>query len=187
MEKLIIHIDGVQGSGKSYICSKLRNILCIDTDDIMEQTKKNVSKILGSEFPAKINKLTLKLIQQEENKIVQNYIKNNNIVVFVGMTVNIPNPTYKFFIKIDDFETVYKRLLLRELDKIVLNHKKIKTYIKNTNPKEMNIFNVSHQSILFPSTYDSFLQDYKERLQEAKKQKYLCKTEKEIIEFINNL
>ena len=29
----------------------------------------------------------------------------------------------KFFIKIDDFETVYKRLLLRELDKIVLNHK----------------------------------------------------------------
>lgn len=37
MEKLIIHIDGVQGSGKSYICSKLNNILCIDTDDIMKK------------------------------------------------------------------------------------------------------------------------------------------------------
>jgi len=103
------------------------------------------------------------------------------------MTVNIPNPTYKFFIKIDDFETVYKRLLLRELDKIVLNNSKIKTYIKNTNPREMNIFNVSHQSILFPSTYDSFLQDYKERLQEAKEQKYLSRTQKQIIKFINNL
>ena len=35
--KIIIHIDGVQGSGKSYICSKLKNILCVDTDDIMKQ------------------------------------------------------------------------------------------------------------------------------------------------------
>jgi len=69
----------------------------------------------------------------------------------------------------------------------MLNHSKIKTYIKKTNPREMNIFNVSHQSILFPSTYDLFLQDYKERLQEAKKQKYLPKTQKQIIEFINNL
>ena len=101
------------------------------------------------------------------------------------MTVNIPNPTYKFFIKIDDFEKVYKRLLLRELEKIVLNHNKIKTYIKNSNPREMNIFNVSHQSILFPSTYDSFLEDYKERLREARNQKYLPKTQKQIIDFIN--
>jgi len=187
MENLIIHIDGVQGSGKSYICSKLKNILCIDTDDIMEQTKKEVSSILQSAFPSKINKSTLKLIKQVESKIVQNYIKNNTIIVFVGMTVNIPNPTYKFFIKINDFETVYKRLLLRELEKIVTNHKKIKTYIKNTNPKKMNIFNISHQSILFPSTYDSFLEDYKERLADAKKQKYLPKTQDEIIYFINNL
>ncbi len=37
---VIIHVDGVQGSGKSYICSKLKNVVCIDTDDIMEQTKK---------------------------------------------------------------------------------------------------------------------------------------------------
>ena len=35
-KKIIIHIDGVQGSGKSYICSKL-NILCVDTDDIMKR------------------------------------------------------------------------------------------------------------------------------------------------------
>ena len=35
--KIIIHIDGVQGSGKSYICSKLNNILCVDTDDIMKK------------------------------------------------------------------------------------------------------------------------------------------------------
>lgn len=52
--KIIIHIDGVQGSGKSYICSKLKNIICIDTDDIMEQTKKKVCLILQKKnFPQK--------------------------------------------------------------------------------------------------------------------------------------
>ena len=187
MENIVIHIDGVQGSGKSYICSKLKNIVCIDTDNIMEQTKKQVSKILERDFPAKINKTTLKLIQQEELKIVQKYIENNAFIVFVGMTVKIPNPTYKFFIKIDDHETVYKRLLLRELDKIVINHKKIQTYIKNTNPKEMRIASVSKQSIQFAEPFDAFLEDYKERLKDAKKQKFLIKTQEQIIDFINNL
>jgi len=37
MSNKIIHIDGVQGSGKSYICSKIKNILCVDTDDIMKK------------------------------------------------------------------------------------------------------------------------------------------------------
>ena len=35
--KIIVHIDGVQGSGKSYLCSKLKKIKCIDTDDIMKK------------------------------------------------------------------------------------------------------------------------------------------------------
>lgn len=36
MKKIIVHVDGVQGSGKSYICSKIKNVLCVDTDDIMK-------------------------------------------------------------------------------------------------------------------------------------------------------
>jgi len=186
--KIIIHIDGVQGSGKSYICSKLKNIICIDTDDIMEQTKKKVCLILQKKnFPQKINKKTLKIIQQEENKIIQDIIRNNNIIVFAGMTVNIPNPTYKLFIKINNFTSVYKRLMIRELEKIVKNYKNIKKYIKNTKPVDMNVFNISQQSILFPSKYESFIEDYKERLKEAKLHKYIPKTQEEIINFINKL
>ena len=44
---MIIHINGVQGSGKSYICNKLKkkkNIICIDTDDIQLQAYKNIRK-----------------------------------------------------------------------------------------------------------------------------------------------
>ena len=31
----IINITGIQGSGKSYICSKLKDIPCIDTDKVL--------------------------------------------------------------------------------------------------------------------------------------------------------
>ena len=49
---MIIHVNGVQGSGKSYICSKLKNVLCVDTDDIMknaidiiEKSQKTIKKM----------------------------------------------------------------------------------------------------------------------------------------------
>ena len=187
-DKIIIHIDGVQGSGKSYICSKIKNILCVDTDDIMKETKKKIESIQKKDFPKVIDRHTMKLIKQIEKNIVNNYIKNNNIIVFVGMTVKINKPTYKFFIKIDDFTAVYKRLMLRELDKIVTNYIKIKNYInKNNDPNEININNVSSQSIPFPFSYDDFLTEYKERLKQSKKKKYLAKTQEEIIQFIKKL
>ena len=34
----IINITGIQGSGKSYICHKLKQIPCIDTDKVLYNT-----------------------------------------------------------------------------------------------------------------------------------------------------
>jgi len=182
-----VHIDGVQGSGKSYICSKLKNILSVDTDNIMEQVKKEVSLIQKKNFPTIVDKKTLKLVIIMEKKIVKEYIDNNKIIIFAGMTVDIPNPTHKFFIKIDDPNTVYKRLLLRELEKIITNNKNIQNYINITNPSEININNISKQSIPFPVSYNDFLDDYKERLKEAKKHNYKVLTQEKIIETITKM
>jgi adenylate kinase family enzyme len=33
---MIVHIDGVQGSGKSYLCSKIK-VKCVDTDEILDK------------------------------------------------------------------------------------------------------------------------------------------------------
>ena len=52
--KIIVHIDDVQGSGKSYICSQLKNVKCIDAYDIMN--KKKSEFYYKNDFPAKINK-----------------------------------------------------------------------------------------------------------------------------------
>jgi len=184
-DKIIIHVDGVQGSGKSFICSKIKKILCIDTDDIMKKAIKIIedSQNTNKKYPRTINQM-----KKIEKQIVNQYISNNDKIIFVGMNPDIPLPTHKFFIKITDFSAVYKRLLLRELEKIVLNHNKIKKHIiEENNPKEIDIFRIADMSVVFPVSYDEFLEDYKERLKEAKTKKYLAKTQEQIIYAINKI
>ena len=185
--KIIIHIDGVQGSGKSYICSKLKNIVCVDTDDIM---KKAIEIIENSQQTNKKMPKTLHQLLKIKKLLVNNYLKNNNKIAFVGMTVDMTDDilTHKFFIKITDFTSVYKRLLLRELEKISINYKKIKKHInEETNPKKINIQRIAELSLSFPVDYKDFLEDYKERLNDAKLKNYLVKTQEHIISIVNNL
>lgn len=187
--KIIIHIDGVQGSGKSYICSKLKNILCVDTDDIMKKALNIIenSQKTNKKIPKTDNQLE-KIKKQLVDKYLKKYLKNNDKIVFVGMTTDIPQATHKFFIKITDFTSVFKKLLLRELDKIFVNYKKIKNHInKESNPKEINVEKIADLSLIFPINYNAFLEDYKERLNKAKKNKYLPKTQEQIISIVNNL
>jgi hypothetical protein len=176
---IVIHIDGVQGSGKSYVCSKLKDIVCIDTDDIISETTQIIHQ----------NKLPNTIHQRRKiaNKLVQYYIQKHDKIVFVGMTLVIPNPTYKFFIKITDFKHSYKRLLLRELDKIVDNSKKIKKHIHDTNPEDIVVDRIATMSMMFPIRYEYFVDNYKIRLEQAMKDKYVVKTQDQIINSINHL
>jgi len=184
-EKIIIHIDGVQGSGKSFICSKIKNILCVDTDDIM---KKSIKIIEDSQNTNKKYPRTFNQMKKIEKQIVNKYINDNDKIIFVGMTADIPTPTHKFFIKITDYSNVYKRLLLRELEKIVLHHKKIKKHIiEENNPREIDIQRIADMSLVFPVSYDDFLKDYRERLNKAITKKYLPKTQEQIINTINKI
>lgn len=184
---MIIHVDGVQGSGKSYICSKLKNVLCVDTDDIM---KNAIDIIEKSQKTIKKMPRTFKQLQKVKKQIVNKIIKENvnKKIVFVGMTVDVPNPEHKLFIKINDFTTVYKRLLLRELSKIVKHEKEIINHInKEKNPEEIDIQRIADMSLIFPVDYNAFKGDYNERLKETKKIGYIPKTQDEIIDFINKL
>jgi hypothetical protein len=42
-------------------------------------------------------------------------------------------------------------------------------------------------SLVFPVSYNDFLEDYKERLKEATTKKYLAKTQGQIIDIIKNI
>ncbi len=57
---------------------------------------------------------------------------------------------------------------MRELEKIVLHHKKIKKHIiEENNPREIDIQRIADMSLVFPVSYDDFLEDYEERLNRA--------------------
>ncbi len=184
-KKIIIHIDGVQGSGKSYICSKLKNILCIDTDDIRKKALDIIDKTRKTD---KKMPRTFKQLNLIKKRLIKHYIRKNKKIVFVGMTANIPEATHKFFIEITDHTIVYKRLLLRELKKIIINYTKIKKHIKEeNNPFEIDVQRIADMSVQFPVNYDAFLSDYNERLEEAKINKYTLKTQEQIISIINDL
>ena len=183
--KMIIHIDGVQGSGKSYILSKLKNVECVDTDDIMEKVVEIIESSQKTNKKIPRTPAQAKII---EKRLMDEYIDANDKIVFAGMTAIVPSPTHKFFVKIDDFTAVYKRLLLRELDKIITHREKIKRYIdKENDPRRMDLQWVSKLSVKFPVDYKEFLDDYKERLKSAKKKKYTPKTQDQIISIINEL
>jgi cytidylate kinase len=175
----VIHIDGVQGSGKSYVCSKLKNIICIDTDDIISETTQIIHHHKLPNTLSERKKIT--------SKLVQSYIEKHDKIVFVGMTLVIPNPTYKFFIKITDLKYSYKRLLLRELDKIMHHSKEIKKHIHDTDAEDMVVDRIANISMLFPIRYNYFVDNYKLRLQEAIKNNYVVKTQDQIIDIINHL
>lgn len=179
---MIIHISGVAGSGKSYLCPKI-NMLCIDTDDIMKEARELIesSQRTNHKMPR-----TYKQLQLIKKRIVAKHIKENDTIVFVGMTAEIP-ASHKYFIKITDFEAVYKRLQLRELEKIVKNYEKIKGYIKHEDAKEIEVQTFAELSIPFPVSFQEFLKDYKESLAAAKAKKYTPKTQEQILLILNEL
>ena len=186
MMKTLVHIDGVQGSGKTYICSQLKKAECYDTDDIMY---KAFAHIENKKLPH-----TDKTLFKIEKQIVKDIVQKSkvSVIVFVGMTVTIDKPTHKFFIKIPKSELgpVYKRLLSRELDKIYTNYHKMKKTISSEKKPEFlagKLKEVAKLGVDFPVSFTDFSEDYQERVKEATKKKYVLKTQSQIIAFINNL
>lgn len=143
---VVVHVDGVQGAGKSFLCGKLaaRGVLCVDTDSFMH------------------------LPTREARAFVQRTVRENAHVVFAGMTADIPQADLRFFIRLDDpFET-YKRLMLRELAKIVASEAAVRAHIRAAKtPRDLRIGQTAGLSVLFPVGYRDMLQDYRERRRAA--------------------
>ena len=67
---MIIHIDGVQGIGKSYLCSKIK-MKCVDTDKIIDKAYNIIEK---SQKTSKMPK-TMNQIKKVSNNLIKNYIE----------------------------------------------------------------------------------------------------------------
>jgi broad-specificity NMP kinase len=137
----IINITGIQGSGKSYICHKLKHIPCIDTDKVVYNTftkllknnkkfKKYLTlpdKNVAENIPDKASNILFK--QAKKDLIEQIKRINKPLVIVVGITIDIKSHL-KFFIKLNDkeLERTYKRVMMREIDKIKNNYNNINPF-----------------------------------------------------------
>jgi|TARA_B100001964_G_C13974445_1_gene483359 hypothetical protein len=139
---MIIHINGVQGSGKSYICNRLKKnkkVICIDTDDIQLQAYKNIRN--KSSYKKELHDIKgfekqdpFPTLTKEMQKIYKSIIRKhkNKILIISGMAFEVKYYDMGYFIKLDKLPEIYKRTLLRDFDKIFSNKNKIKNIIKTT-------------------------------------------------------
>lgn len=199
----IINITGIQGSGKSYICHKLKHIPCIDTDKVLYNTftkllknSKKFQKFLtipDKNDPENIPEKASNLLFKQAKKDLQDEIKKvkKPLVIIVGITIEVKS-NLKFFIKLNnkELEQTYRRVMMREANKIKDNYNNVKKIINNG-----NIYNIA-SILLFKYEIGAINQifpfaGYKKMYQGIekyeRKQKALVKSQTQIIKDIEKI
>ena len=151
----VAHIEGVQGSGKSYICSQLpKKVTCLDTDDYVSDAYWELSK--GGKRVTNYKAVT-RLAQMWLDEDVA---EKKNVVV-AGILLRPRNVTNKYFITMDtkQMHEAYCRLLKREIEKF----KKLPKLKCTKDPKVMDqtLKYLYHVNAWSPGYGGSF-QKYKE-------------------------
>lgn len=129
---MIIQIIGIAGSGKSYICSKLKNVTCLDTDDYFCRAY-NILK----------DKSTDKKIATLADKLFKQDIKNAKHVVITGITLQSKKTDRIYFIKMNnsELESAYRRVVKRELLKYTqLTDHKLINNIDTMDPNKIQLY-----------------------------------------------
>ena len=202
MKTFIVCIKGIQGSGKTYVCKKLKNIPCIDTDDVLKNTFKNLLKTNkdfqkslptpSKNFHGIVSNKTLDILYKQAIKDLKKLIKDLNvpIIVVVGITLYVENDL-TFFIKMNNkqLEQSYRRVMLREINKIKNNYNNIKKIINgdvNIIPQKM-LFECEIGAINQLTTFAYYKRMYKLDKEYHEKEKSIIKTQDEIIKQIKTI
>lgn len=180
----VIQIKGIPGSGKTYICSKLTNVICLDTDNYVTNAYHKLLKDNKNISPDLIFKLAQRMLNKD---IIKS--KNTDTIVVVGITLNVVNPDYKFFIKMnkEDLYVAYKRVIIREIEKI--NNLSI-SKIKKMDVNDIRYFIEfgNHVNAFDIRTgIQGYLKTYKNAVKHEKKNGFKFLSQKDIIDKLNNL
>ena len=137
MSKIIIHISGASGSGKTFLGNQLKElfgkkIIVKDLDDLRDEF---IKIFYGDKKWTYIN-------EKEYQKFIDTFIdKQNKTIVFVGLNDNTVygknkslyydlHSLYNYYIEIDDM-IIVKRKCLRLLDDIQNDKMAMKDLVKN--------------------------------------------------------
>lgn len=133
---MIIQIIGIAGSGKSYICSKLKNsnnVTCLDTDEYFSKA-----------YDLLRDKATDKKIAVLADKLLKQDIRNSSgIIVITGITLQIKKTDRIYFIKMTpkELESAYRKVVKRELLKYVqLTNNKLINNVDTMDPNKLQLY-----------------------------------------------
>ena len=176
---MIFHIDGPSGIGKTILGLKLqkniKNVKVIETDSIDDETVLAMLKDLKYEnvFTDKGMKKFFDIKGKINLKKVDKIIKQTKShIIFIGLTITIPNPDYKYYIKADA-ETLFKRRGARLISDICkYKNDVIKTYsMKNQHKaRVLQIWKYKIRSGL--PVRHRIIDEINRETKEAKKKKY---------------
>lgn len=191
---MIIHVDGIPGAGKTYICSQLKdveNIMCLDVDKIVEDayikcreenSKHFIDQIHNDTFPYVWDRETI-LLKQKYTELAAD---ENKILVWVGIDASA-EADYGFYIKLQDLEKTYRRYAKRDMTKIFNNKSDILKIIDDTEDPYFIKYDIQLMAILSLFTYSDYIENYNLGIQKAKVKDYTIETQDIIIEKIKKL
>jgi len=198
-QPVIIHIDGIPGSGKTYICSQITipDSVCIDNDDIVLYAKNYVDSLIGTkdEMPRTFNSVN-KIIKKKVDELIKEHTRNGKkIIIFVGVRflvdTRLNDANLRYFIKLNDLGTTFRRVFTRETEKIVDKSNEIKKIINNPKIEEIElddmVYRITNLALPYPPEFLEYKKHYKRALGIAKKNNYKVLTQDEIIKYINKL
>lgn len=111
--RFVAHIEGVQGSGKSYICSQLpKKLPCLDTDDYISDAYMELSN--GGK-----SLTTQKAVWRLAQSWLDEDVEREKQVVVAGILLRPKNITHRYYVTMNDHQLreAYCRLLKREIQK----------------------------------------------------------------------
>lgn len=189
--KQIIHVRGIPGAGKTYICKMLENVICVDMDDYMKQAYinlKNQKKAINQ-----------KNFGKEVENLFELLFEKDGVIIIVGITIRLSPAlekkiNHKFVITMtnSELEIAYKRLVMREIQKYkVLLEPTVQKKLEKLNPQELweilnyeyaiNAINIGEINL---ATYKKI---YKEELQHDKDDGYYVGSQARIVAAIKKI
>lgn len=158
----VVLIGGIPGSGKTWLCRALtkKNIKCLDTDDIIQE-------IFGN--PNAKDKTGISTVKKEIAKAR----KQGYLLVIVGITIDVIDLVDEYyFIKMTswDLEVAYRRVLIREINKVLKHGKEAIKLIeeKSVNTVQQWIIHTVAPALPFFESFDWYSNLYRESLKHEK-------------------
>ncbi len=186
----VIAIRGIPGSGKTWICNAirdLRNVRCIDTDDLLSETyhklmrTKNFAAAVARDHPPNAKGMPMfeRMLKKAIHARIVSLVRQapqNQILIFAGITAEISKPSAKFFIRMTKNELVdsYRRLMLREFQKILDNEASIRRLITTSSVATIgaNLASLHHIGAVFfqlTGSFYAYRRIYKQALRSERK------------------